>query len=431
MTYDCIIVGAGLSGLTCGIKLASEGVRTVIFSSGRNALHFSSGSIDLLGYDKNNSPVREPLDYLPEFLKENPGHPYGKMTEAKIIESLDFFKEQTGKEGVPLEGMHPRNHFHVSGLGTVKPTYLSQPTVFNERIMDLFRKKCKIAVINFKGYRDYYAAMTVSILKKSPLFADKEITVGNIQLPHYTKTEKNLHEFRSIDLARVFDSERFLPRIASEIKEAAGDADIVSLPAFLGIDNYMDVHEKLEKLTGKVIYEIPSLPPSILGMRIDNALRTVFAALGGELSTGDSVIGGEIQDDSVNHVHTEHHGDTQHRASFYVMSSGSFFSGGLSSGFNSLSEPVFGLKINGSTSRNDWYSKEFFSKTGHPFLEYGVETDGSFCALSDEGNVIKNLFCTGAILSGYNPVREASGGGVAIATGYTVAEKIISELRTG
>jgi glycerol-3-phosphate dehydrogenase subunit B len=39
------------------------------------------------------------------------------------------------------------------------------------------------------------------------------------------------------------------------------------------------------------------------------------------------------------------------------------------------------------------------------------------------------MFCAGSVLSGYNPVKEGCGGGVAISTGYKCAERIIRELK--
>ncbi len=429
MSYDCMIIGGGLAGITCGIKCAQEGLRTVIISNGMNALHFSSGSIDLMGYGPDKKIIEQPLDFLKTFTEENREHPYAKVGINGIEEALDFFVEELGQESLHLYRNGKNNHFHITILGTKKPTYLSQASVFNERLQEALQKKVKIAVLNFQGFRDYFARLTVGQLKKQSVMKNAEITRGLINLPFYTNTERNPHEYRSIDLARIFDTERYLPRIAKQISEAAGDADIVSLPAFIGINNFNYIHGKLEEMTGKLIYEAPALPPSILGMRIDNALRSRFAELGGEFSAGDKVTGSVITDGMVENVHTQNYGDTMHSARYYVLSTGSFFSGGLNSEFNRLEEPIFNLKLFGNDERNEWYSPEFFDQKSHPFLEYGVETNASLNPGDSDGKTIRNLFCVGSILGKYNPIREGSGGGVAIATGYYAARQIVNRIK--
>jgi len=431
MRYDCLIAGAGLSGLVCGIRCAEMGLRTVIISGGMNALHFSSGSIDLMGYEPSGKAIASPYQYLKKFTPKKPGHPYAKVGLKTIRESLAFFKEQCSAGGLNLYDNGEENHFHITGLGTMKISYFSQESVFNSRLKEAFEKKAPVAVLNFDGFRDYFTDLTLEQLRRLPLLKDVTITTGKIRLPYYFRTERNLHEFRSIDLARVFDSEKFLPRIADEIKKAAGNARIVSLPAFIGIENFSKIHRKLEQMTGLLIYEVPSLPPSILGMRIDQALKNRFADLGGELSAGDKVFGGEIIKGTLDHVHTENYGNTRHSARFYVLATGSFFSGGLKSEFNRIEEPLLKLKISDSPSRNKWYSDSFFDKKGQPFISYGVKTGKTLNPFSADGKEVKNLFCTGSILSGYDPVREGSGGGVAISTGYFAANKIISAVAKG
>jgi len=427
--YDCLIIGGGLAGLTCGIRCASQGLHTAIISGGMNSLHFSSGSIDIAGYTANGKIIKNPYDYLKTLVAENRDHPYAKTGIPSIRESIGFITEKLSDEGITLNHNRNDNHFHVTTFGTLKPTYLSQESVFGTKVTDIINSSEKIAILNFKGFRDYYPEQTAANLKKNSLFKNTEIILGNISLPYYVHTEKNLHEFRSIDIARIFETERYLPRIAEEIKKAADGAVTASLPAFLGINNYKAIRKKLEDMTGIFIYEIPTLPPSILGLRLDHALKNSFIKLGGEYIAGERVLSGSVKNNRVEFLTTRNSGNTPVESRFYVLTTGSFFSGGLTAGFNSISEPLFGLKVKGDPKRSKWYNSFFFDKKGHPFLGYGVDTDSRLNPFSESGKTIKNLFCAGSVLSGYNPIGEASGGGVAVSTGYKCAERIIKEFR--
>ena len=94
MKFDTIIIGGGLSGLISGIYLSQRGQRCVIISSGQSALHFSSGSFDLLNNLPDGTSVQKPLDAISELVKQAPTHPYAKLGENK-------FKELT-RQGISL-----------------------------------------------------------------------------------------------------------------------------------------------------------------------------------------------------------------------------------------------------------------------------------------------------------------------------------------
>lgn len=429
MSYDCLIIGAGLAGLTCGIRCAEAGLRTAILSGGMNSLHFSSGSIDLAGYDEYGEIVKNPFDHVKKICRSRKDHPYARAGLPVIKKSLDFFIDKTGKAGLTFNHNSDMNHFHITGLGMLKPAYLSQESVFNPRIQEVVSSGEKIAILNFSGFRDYYPEQTAAYLKKNRIFTDREIILGSISLPWYMGTQRNLHEFRSIDLARIFETEKYLPRIADEIMKASDGATAVSLPAFLGINNYRTIRKRLEDMTGKSIYEIPTLPPSILGLRIDHALKDTFVAHGGEYIAGERAESGMTDSGILESINTKNSGKNGVNAKFYVLATGSFFSGGLTSDSQRISEPVFDFSVSADTKRSKWYSNFFFDAKSHPFLSYGVVTDKNFNPVNSKGKTVKNVFCAGAVLSGYDPVRESCGGGVAISTGYACAEKIIGELR--
>ena len=52
MKYDVIVIGGGMSAIMCGIALATNGKNVALMVKGPSKLNYSSGSIDLLGFDE-------------------------------------------------------------------------------------------------------------------------------------------------------------------------------------------------------------------------------------------------------------------------------------------------------------------------------------------------------------------------------------------
>ena len=58
-------------------------------------------------------------------------------------------------------------------------------------------------------------------------------------------------------------------------------------------------------------------------------------------------------------------------------------------------------------------------------MQFGVITDRDF-HVNFKGVASQNVYATGAILGGTNPIREGSGGGVAILSALQVARQILA-----
>ena len=73
------------------------------------------------------------------------------------------------------------------------------------------------------------------------------------------------------------------------MKEAAKGTEAIFLPACFGLEN-QEFMESLRKATGLPLFELPTLPPSLLGMRQRIQLRHRFEKLGGLMMNGDSAL---------------------------------------------------------------------------------------------------------------------------------------------
>lgn len=163
--------------------------------------------------------------------------------------------------------------------------------------------------------------------------------------------------------------------LVQEIKQAANGASAVFLPACFGIDN-QHFFNSLKQATGLNLYELPTLPPSLLGMRQRKALKAEFEKLGGVMLNGDKALRAEIVDHQVKALYTQLHQDDALYAEHFVLASGHYFSSGIVADFDRILEPIFDLDIIGygdfdNDKRLSW-TKDRFSAP-QPYQSAGVK----------------------------------------------------------
>lgn len=139
---------------------------------------------------------------------------------------------------------------------------------------------------------------------------------------------------------------------------------------------------------------------------------------------GDTVKRAQVEDGKVTRLYSFNHGDIPFIAKNFVLATGSYFSQGLIASAEKVYEPILGLDVDYLTNRPDWYDKNIF-ETQH-YQSFGVKTTNTLNALKN-GNALDNLYVSGAILEGFNPIKEGSGGGVSILTALYVADRIVNK----
>ncbi|MCR3930973.1 glycerol-3-phosphate dehydrogenase subunit GlpB [Aeromonas caviae] len=424
MKFDSIVIGGGMAGLSAALRLAEAGQKTLLMASGQSALHFSSGSVDLLESDG------DPRAALPAFMAAHPDHPYSKVGMQNIEGSLADLQRHCAEEGLPLMRQE-HNHQRLTPIGTLKSTWLSPDTC---ACMTDAPAPDAILLATLEGFRDFHPALAAANLATHARFAHSRILTGEIRLPQLAQFSRNPHEFRSADIARLFDKQGpgqqdLLADLAREISRMVQGCGVpgcrhIVLPACLSLGLVGPRLSELERRTGCTIKEVATMPPSLIGMRMQEALKRRVMTLGGTFLTSERVLGARYDGDKVIGVHSQHGEDQLFEADHFVLASGSFFSRGLESRLGGIREPIFDADVLSLAERDAWAGRRLFDH--HPFMGFGVKTDERLRVLRG-GRPLTNLYGAGSVLAHYDPIKEGSGSGVAVATGWQAAGHILAE----
>jgi glycerol-3-phosphate dehydrogenase subunit B len=413
MKFDTVIIGGGLAGLLCGLSLTRQGLRPAIISRGQSGLHFSSGSLDLLAYPAH-STLEEALDTL---AAEDPLHPYSQIGKNPVLEYARQTETLLGECGVVMQGHSGLPHQRITPIGTLRQAWLTPPDIAlaptpGERI----------AVVGISGFIDFQPHLVAASLRQTGVQAE----ALEIELPQLDVLRDNASEFRSVNLARMLDDDPQWHSLLKALLALAYSYDRLLLPACFGLQDHSLWHWLNESLPCPLAL-LPTLPPSVPGIRLHTLLQRQFVKTGGVWLAGDAVTGVIHDGQHVSAITTRNHGDVLLRTRFAVLASGSFFSNGLIASREGVSEPVMGLDVLQSAPREDWTRRDFFEP--QPWQRFGVQTDASLRPLRD-GKRVDNVFAIGGVLGGFDGISQGCAGGVSAVTALHAARQI-AELAGG
>jgi glycerol-3-phosphate dehydrogenase subunit B len=192
----------------------------------------------------------------------------------------------------------------------------------------------------------------------------------------------------------------------------------------------MAVVEELQRLSGAQIFEIPTLPPSIPGMRLFEIFRDAIAAAGGRMQVGSLVVRRAGENGKLTMVASEAAArEQEHRAKMCLLATGGIAGGGVRTDYTgAVWETALDLPLSKPASHNEWFATRFLHEGGHPIFRAGVPTNERMQPLNEQGDVVyDNVVVAGSALYSGDPVHDRCATGLALATGWR-AGKLLSEM---
>jgi glycerol-3-phosphate dehydrogenase subunit B len=412
--HDVVVVGAGLAGLTAAVRLAESGARVLVLAKGVGATHLSAGTIDLLGY-AGGARVERPLDALGSLPA---GHPYGLVGAEGVAAAVGWFRDRIAGGSLrqyAYVGSAEQNLLLPTAVGVPRPSALVPETMARGDLRD----RAPVVAVGFRALKDFHPALLADTLARTGV----EARSVELELSPEARADVN-----ALGFARAFDDPTFRGQVVAQlVTRRLGADERVAFPAVLGIADPHGAWTALEHGLGRRVFEVPTLPPSVPGMRVFAVLREALRRAGGSLRLNNVVVGAERDGARVRALRVRV-GLREERfgADRFVLATGGFASGGLELDSRwAAREVALGLPVAGVPGPGEArFLPGYFDD--HPMGRAGVVVDAE---LRPEG--FENVLVAGATLAGAEPWKEKSGDGISLATGHKAAELVLAGSTAG
>lgn len=414
--YDLVVAGLGLAGLTAAVTAADQGARVLCVGKGWGTTHFRSGTVDVLGY-LHGAEVRHPAEAIERLIREVPDHPYA--TVARDLEAgLELVRRALGAVGIGAVGSPAENRRVATVAGTYRPACLLQES------LDAGWQGARVLAVGFHGYRDFEPELFAAVLpaRAERLGLTVRARATTVELPQLHR-----HHLDGMTLARLFDGQVFRRQLATAVRARVGSATLLCLPAVLGLNDPAGVVAALEQDLGIPVVEVPTLPPSVPGLRLAQALERAARARGARIQVGPRL---SLERGGGRATALRIHGaarDLRLPLDRLVLATGGLASGGLvvDGRRGEICEPVGGLPVRQPEGpAEEWYREDLLG-AAQPVARAGVRFDQDLHPLDEEGEPVENVFCCGGLLSGAQRPVERSADGIAVASGHLAASQAL------
>jgi len=409
--FDLVVIGTGMAGAAAAVFAAGRGLATAQVGE-TGELIFASGYLDLLGVHppENGRILNDPWAGLVQLARDEPDHPLARLAPETIRTALDEFFHFLTTSGLPYYRDTDKNSEVLTPLGTTKPTYGVPGTMWAG--VKALRDKQPCLLIDIRGLRGFSARQIAAVWEtRWPKL--RTHTIGFPGSGH-------LSELYTETMARQMELPQNLDALSGRIKPHVKDAEVVGLPAVLGIRKCKAVAAALAEKLAVPVFEIPTMPPGVPGLRLRDIFAESIAQLGVYLYREKRVRAVQPEPGGAFALTiADHTGAEMIYARRVLLAGGRFLGKGLLTDQAGIREPLLDLPVHQPRSRQGWHRRYFLDPRGHAVNRAGLETDQHLRPLDEKGvPAFKNLYAAGSILAHQDWMRRKCGSGLAIATAY-------------
>jgi len=417
---DLVVIGAGLAGMAAALFAVESGLKTVLVGSTAGETLFASGALDLLGIHPLEAQKlwENPWDGISLLIKDWPEHPYARLGLKNIRNGWDAFLDILQRSDLGYRGRPERNIMLATCAGTVKITHQVPETMWPGVVA--LKEKLATLIVDFEGMQDFSALQMVETLRSRW----PRLRAKRLEFPYLRKSVDQQNVF----MAEALTSPEVRARMAETVNSSLRGEEMVGMPAILGLRQSQAVLADLEEKIGVPVFEIPTMPPSVPGLRLKDAIEQELLRCRAVLMQGRRAVAinknGRTCLSVV--VQSERSRETVETRGI-VLATGRFLGGGLVAGRKGIREGLLDLPVYQPGKRNDWHLHNFLDPRGHPVNRAGLEVDGFLRPLGpDRGCACENLFAAGSVLAHQDWKRMKCGSGLAIATAYGAVRSFIN-----
>ena len=417
---DLFVVGTGIAGMSAAVYAAKRGL-SVTQAGSTGEIVFTSGLFDVMAVH----PVEEkklwenPWDAMAAVSADIPEHPYAHVTRADMEKAYGELFDFLSEFGLEYRMEKEVNSTVITPIGTEKHTWAVPATMWAG--VEAFKNNAPALLIDFEGLREFSAKQVATTL------GDKWSNLKTMRL-EFPGTETMKPILTGI-MAQSMELKETRDKLYDLIKPHLNGIEAVGVPAILGIYTPGEILEEMEKALGVKVFELPTLPASVPGMRLKSLFEGRISTLGVDLKLQHRVFSITPLDDGRYEVaYGIQTPDKKAIAKGLVLATGRFLGGGLHADRQKIVETVMNLPVVQPADREEWHRTDLLDPRGHQVSSAGVEVDSSFRPVDENGNVVhEHVYAVGSLLAHQDWMRMKCGTGIAVASSLRAVEAFVAQ----